>query len=155
MSAVVPPSHRDLLDRPICASLATLMPSGQPQLSSVWFDYDGTYVRIPTVRGRRKERNMRERPQVSLLIVDPDNPYRYLELRGEVDEITDQDAFAHLQQVTLAYTGQPNFYGAVAPAELEGNEERVICKIRPTHVTTFGQGVERKEDVPELNQYRR
>lgn len=155
MSVAIPASHQDLIGAPVCLVLSTIMPSGQPHLSPVWCDYDGTHIRIPTVRGRQKELNMRARPQVSLLAVDPQNPYRYIEVRGVVDDITEEGALDHLGATTMAYMGQPNFYGAVAPAELEGREQRVICKIRPTGIVTFGQGRERKDDLPELDQYRR
>jgi PPOX class probable F420-dependent enzyme len=155
MSVEIPASHKDLLGRALCATLATLMPGGAPQLTLVWFDHDGTHLRIPTTAGRRKVENMRQRPEVSLLVVDPGNSNRYIEVRGVVDEITEEGAMEHLQAVTLAYTGQPSFYGSVAPRELEGKETRVVVKIRPTRVYTFGNGVELKDQSPDLDAYRR
>jgi PPOX class probable F420-dependent enzyme len=155
MSSSIPASHRDLLERPVCVVLSTIMPDGTSQLTPVWCDYDGNHIRIPTVPGRRKVKNMQERPNVSILAVDPENSYRYLEVRGVVDEITENGALEHLSAVTMAYMGTPSFYGAVAPKELEGKETRVIVKIRPTRVLTFGKAADRRDENPELDEYHR
>jgi PPOX class probable F420-dependent enzyme len=155
MSISIPTSHRDLLERPVCVVLSTTMPDGTPQLTPVWCDYDETHIRIPTVSGRRKVKNMRERPKVSILAMDPENPNRYLEVRGVVDAITEEGALEHLRAVTMAYEGTPDFYGAVAPLELEGKEVRVIVKVRPTHVLTFGKPADRRDEKPALDEYHR
>jgi len=138
MSTPIPESHIDLLEGPVYVTLATIMPDGQPQASVVWCDYDGTHVLVNTAKGRQKEKNMRLRPMATLLVVDPGNAYRYLEVRGRVDEIAEEGARGHIDRLAMAYEGQPSFYGGVAPAEREGQEVRVICKIRPTRVRTFG-----------------
>lgn len=138
MPTTIPETHRDLLEKPICATLSTIMPDGQPQLTVVWFKFDGSTINVGTLGGSRKEKNMRARPSVALAIIDPSNPYRYIEVRGQVEEITEEGAMEHLDAVTMAYIGQPKFYGTVVPAELEGKETRVVCKIRPTRVSTYG-----------------
>jgi PPOX class probable F420-dependent enzyme len=137
MSVKIPESFRDLLEKPVVVTLATVMPDGQPQLSAVWYSYDGEYLLVNSARGRQKDKNMQERPQVSILAVDPQNPYRYLEVRGEVVEITEKGAKESIDELARKYTGSPSYYGHVAPAELENKEVRVLYKIRPTHVTTM------------------
>lgn len=125
---MIPETHRDLLDRPVVAVLATINPDGRPQASPVWLDYDGTYIRINSARGRRKDRNMRARPWVSMVLVDPDNPYRYMEIRGEVVRITEEGADEHIDSLALRYTGQPRFQ------RNSPDEVRVMYYIKPTRV---------------------
>ncbi len=81
---MIPDSHRDLFQKKAFANLATLMPGGQPQVTPVWVDYDGRYVLINTAEGRQKDKNLMRDGRVALAIMDPDNPYRYLEIRGRV-----------------------------------------------------------------------
>jgi PPOX class probable F420-dependent enzyme len=114
------------------------MSDGQPQASVVWCNYDGTHVLVNTARGRQKEKNMRARPVATILALDPENPYRYLEVRGTVQVITEEGAVEHINQLAELYMNKPKFYGGVAPAELEGREVRVICKIKPTRVRSIG-----------------
>ena len=78
----IPADYRDLLEGRIYASLATVMPDGQPQSTVVWCDFDGAHVLINTMRGFRKEKNMRANPRVTLLAYDQRNPLRSLEVRG-------------------------------------------------------------------------
>jgi PPOX class probable F420-dependent enzyme len=138
MSARIPESHRDLLEGPVYVTLATVMPDGQPQATVVWCSYDGSHVLINTRRGTQKEKNMRERPMATIMAIDPQNPYRYLEVRGSVDEITEEGALDHINQLAQLYANKPTYYGGVAPAEMEDKVVRVICKIRPTRVRTVG-----------------
>jgi len=84
MAEQIPVDALDLFEKPALANLATVMPDGTPHLTPVWVDYDGTHILINTVRGRRKERNMHQRPQVGLTIVDPANPWHWLSIRGHV-----------------------------------------------------------------------
>ena len=130
MAAEIPSSHKDLLDRPIVVTLATIMPDGTPQAHPVWFDYDGQYIRINTARGRQKDENMLERPHVSVLSVDPDNPYRYLEIRGKIVESTEEGAVEHIESLSRRYTGEPYF----TDAKPQGNQIRVTFLIEPTRV---------------------
>lgn len=134
MTIEIKPEFRDLLERPIVVTLVTLMPNHQPQASPVWFSWDGSHIWINTARGRQKDRNMSARPQVSILSVDPDDPYRYLEVRGVVDEITEEGALAHINSLSKRYRGREDYYAA-NPAQ-RGKETRVIYKIRPTRVIT-------------------
>jgi len=132
MALEIPASHKDLVDRPIVVTLATLMPDGAPQANPVWFDYDGEYIRINTARGRQKDENMLERPYVTILSVDPENPYRYLEIRGKIVESTEEGAVDHIESLSRRYTGEP-YYTAEKP---QGNQVRVMFKIEPTRVLT-------------------
>jgi PPOX class probable F420-dependent enzyme len=88
-SAVIPDKFRDLLEAKSFASLSTLMPDGSPQVTPIWFDWDGQHIRVNTALGRGKDKNMRRDPRVSLAIIDPRDPYRYLEVRGRVVKITE------------------------------------------------------------------
>lgn len=134
MSLPIPPSHRDLLARPIVGVLTTMMPDGQPQSSLVWCDDDGECARINTTRERQKGRNMEDNRKVALLIVDPEDTSRFIEIRGEAELIED-GALDHLDRLTRAYTQHPRFYGYVYPAEQRERETRIICRIHARHIT--------------------
>jgi PPOX class probable F420-dependent enzyme len=134
MSTLVPDTHRDLLDGPTYVTLATVMPNGQPQLSIVWGNYDGTYVKVNTARGRQKEKNMLARPMVTVLALDPENPFRWIEVRGEV-ELTEKGAVEHIHELSRLYTKQ-DYYGGFQDPTLEEKETRVLGKIKPTRVVT-------------------
>lgn len=128
-SSVLPDEKRDLLERPIVVTLVTLMPDCQPQANPVWFSWDGTYIWVNSAKGRQKDKNMRRQPKVTILSVDPDNPYRYLEVRGEVVEITEEGAIDHINFLSNRYRGQPDYYATMP--ERRGKEQRVIYKIKP------------------------
>jgi PPOX class probable F420-dependent enzyme len=134
LSSSIPPDFLDLVNGPPVAALTTMMPDGQPQTTVVWCDYDGPFVRINTMRGFRKEKNMRLNPRVTLLCYDPREPLRYLEIRGVVVEMTESGAMAHLDGLSERYTGASPYFGACVPAELRATETPVLCKIRPSHV---------------------
>ncbi|HLO33116.1 MAG TPA: PPOX class F420-dependent oxidoreductase, partial [Anaerolineales bacterium] len=136
MTCTVPASHLDLLEQPIVVVLATVMPNGQPQVNCVWCLYDGTHLRLFTWRGTQKERNLRDRPQATVLAVDPHNPYRYLEIRGMVEEMTQQGAEELADQLTQRYVSQPTFFGHVEPNEKRSEMQLLACRIRPTRVVT-------------------
>jgi len=87
---IIPDKYRDLLDRPIVVSLATLMNEGPPQVQPVWCNFDGTHILVNTEKDRQKYRNMSRRPSVTILAIDPDNALRWLEVRGTVAGITRQ-----------------------------------------------------------------
>lgn len=131
MTSVIPESHQDLLsnDKPVVAALATLMPDGSPQLTPVWFDHEGELIRVNTARGRVKERNLSARPRLALVVVDPQDMFRYLQIRGEVVDSTEEGAHAHIRALSQKYTGH-DF------RPLRRGEVRVIFKIRPTSATT-------------------
>ena len=138
MAATIPESHLDLLLEPIDGVLTTMMPDGQPQMSIIWADYDGQYVLINTTLERQKGKNMVANPRVNVLMIDPQNVARFLEVRGEVTEITQEGAIAHADKQTQAYSNgaQQRFYGDIYPEGRQEKETRVIVKILPKKVTT-------------------
>ncbi|CAG0936037.1 hypothetical protein TFLX_04898 [Thermoflexales bacterium] len=138
MTTTIPASHLDLLEQPNVIVLATVMPDGQPQVNCVWGLYDGGHIRLFTWRGTQKERNLRERRKATVLVVDPYNPYRYLEIRGTVEEVTPDGAEALADQLTQRYVNQPTFFGHVEPEEKRTEMQLVACRIRPTRVVTYG-----------------
>jgi PPOX class probable F420-dependent enzyme len=134
----IPVSHRDLVQCPPVAALTTVTPDGYPQTTVVWCDFDGVCVRVNTMVGFAKERNMRANPQVTLLCYDPRHTLRYLEVRGTVIELTQAGAAEHLDALTSAYAGRPvHFFGQVIPARFAQTEVPVLCRIRPDHVVAI------------------
>lgn len=133
----IPGAFLDLVECPRVAALTTLMPNGDPQTTVVWCDYDGECVRVNTMRGFRKERNMRANPKVTLLCFDPREPLRSLEIRGVVVEMTQAGALQHLNGLSEKYTGLTPYFGGCVAAELQATETPVLCRIRPVHVTTL------------------
>ncbi len=138
MRVMIPKSHQDLLLQPVNGVLTTIMPDGQPQMSMVWADFDGQHVLINTTLERQKSKNMRANPKVNVLVIDPENGVRFLEIRGEVVEITPEGAIAHADEQTRAYSNnaKQHFYGDIYPLKQQEKETRVIAKIRPIKVTT-------------------
>ena len=135
---LIPVSYRDLVECPPVAALTTVMADGYPQTSVVWCDFDGSCVRVNTMRGFAKERNMRRDPKVTLLCYDPRRPLRYLEVRGRVVEMTEEGASAHLDVLASKYAGRPiRYFGDAIPARFAETEIPVLCKIRPTHVVAL------------------
>ena len=134
MSISIPASHMDLLTRPIHGVLTTMMSDGQPQSSLVWCDFDGECACVNTTRERQKGRNMAANPKVSLLIVDPQNTGRFMQIRGEV-EIVEEGALEHLDHITRQYTSHPQYYGYIYPLEQRAKETRIICRIHAGKIT--------------------
>jgi PPOX class probable F420-dependent enzyme len=137
VNATIPSDFLDLVNAPPVAALTTLMPDGRPQTTVVWCDFDGVHVRVNTMRGFRKEKNMRRDPRVTLLGYDPRQPLRYLEVRGTVVEMTEDGAMEHLDALGLRYTGLSPYFGGCVPAELAATETPVLCLIRPTCVVAL------------------
>jgi hypothetical protein len=126
MSAKIPENFMDLFQKKAFGSLSTLMPDGSPQTNPVWVDYDNGELWVNTAVGRLKDRNMKRDPRVSVALIDPDNPYRFLEIRGKVREVTQEGATQHIDKMANKYPfAQPG-------------EERVLFKIKPEHVHTMG-----------------
>jgi PPOX class probable F420-dependent enzyme len=138
MPVPIPDTHRDLLEGPHHTALSTIMPNGQPQTTVIWCSYDGTYVWTTTTSHFQKVKNMRANPKVTLLAYDPENPLRSIEVRGEVVELTEQDALAHLDRICELYTGLTPYYGACVPAELQETEIPLLVRIAPTRVRVEG-----------------
>ncbi len=124
--------YRDLFDKRAFAHLATLMPDGSPQVTPVWVDFDGAYVVVNTARGRQKDRNLQKDGRVAIEIQDPDNPYRYVEIRGRVAEITEQGADESIDRLAFKYTGSPKYQFR------RPGEQRVIYRIKPEKVSGMG-----------------
>src|SRR5437879_8906441 len=103
MPQVIPEKYRDLFQKRAFASLGTLMPDGSPQVTPVWVDFDGQHVIFNSAKGRQKDRNVRRDPRVAMAIIDPDNPYRYMDIRGRVAEITEHGADAHIDKMAKKY----------------------------------------------------
>lgn len=122
----VPEAYHDLLDpeTKAFAFLATLMPDGSPQVTPLWFSVDDDFLYINTAEGRVKDQNMRARPEVALAIINPDDPYRYLQIRGEVVEIiAGKEAREHIDTLSHIYRDRPY--------DLPAGQTRVIYKIKP------------------------
>ena len=134
----IPEAYIDLLEQPVVVSFTTMMPDGQPQATPVWCSYDGTHILVNTAKGRRKDKNVRANPKVAVLAIDPQNPYRYLEVRGEVVEITEEGGVDHINQLAQMYVGKSQYYGGFAPAEAAERETREILKIKPLSTTSMG-----------------
>ncbi len=132
MPSVIPESHRDLFKKKAFANLATLMPDGSPQVTPVWVDAEGDIVLINSAKGRRKDLNMRSRPKVALSMQDPDNPYRYLEIRGKVVETTEKGADDHIDKLAKKYIGLDKY-----PYRQKG-EVRVIYKVKAEKAIQYG-----------------
>jgi PPOX class probable F420-dependent enzyme len=131
--AVIPEKFLDLLTtKKAFANIATVMKDGSPQVTPVWFDYTGAKIRVNTARGRVKARTMRNGAPVALAIMDPDNSYRYIQIRGRVVNVTEQGADAHIDSLAKKYLGAERY-----PNRHPG-EVRVTYEIEPTSAQTMG-----------------
>jgi PPOX class probable F420-dependent enzyme len=126
MADPIPSQFLDLFQKKAFASLATVMPDGTAQVTPVWVDYDGGRVIVNSARGRRKDKNMKVGASVALAIMDPDNPYRHLQVRGRVTEVTEQGADEHIDRMAKKYLSKDKY-----PFRQPG-EVRVIYRITPT-----------------------
>ncbi len=136
MVSKIPSSHQDLLENPVFVTLVTIMPDGQPQATPVWCDYDGTSIWVNSARGRQKDQNMERDPRVTILAIDPKNPYRWMEIRGRVEAITEEGGVEHINKLSQKYRGIADYY-STNPGQ-RGKETRVIYKVRPLKVNTSG-----------------
>lgn len=129
----IPEKYLDLLQqKKAFASLATAMPDGSPQVTPVWFDYKDGLIRVNTAKGRVKARNMKEGAPVALAIIDPDDPYRYLQLRGRVGRVTEEGAVSHIDALAKKYLGQDKYPHA------QPGEVRMMCEIEPMSASGMG-----------------
>ncbi|MFN8373721.1 MAG: PPOX class F420-dependent oxidoreductase [Anaerolineae bacterium] len=136
MTLMIPDSHKDLLEGPVYVTLTTVMPDGQPQSSVVWWDGDDNYILINTARGRQKEKNMTRNAKVTIMAIDPQNPYRWLEVRGVVEDISEDGGVEHIEKLSRKYVNR-GYYGDFAPAERRQQETRLVVRIRPTKVLAY------------------
>ena len=136
MAVQIPADYRDLLERPVFVTLVTVMPDGQPQATPVWCSADGDHVLINSARGRQKDRNMERDPRVTVVAIDPKNPYRWIEVRGKVVEITEEGAVEHINALCKLYTGIEDYYDFATGAK--GKETRVMYRIEPQKINVGG-----------------
>ena len=131
----IPESYHDLFERKTFAHFTTLMPDGTPQTTPVWIDYDveANRVLVNTARGRRKERNVRERPAVSVSMTDPDDGYRYVSVRGTVETVTTEGAIEQIDALARRYMDVEEY-----PHHGEEGGPRVQIRIRPDRVVAHG-----------------
>jgi PPOX class probable F420-dependent enzyme len=132
MSASIPESHKDLFNKPAFGSFTTLMTDGSPQTTPVWVDFENGKVIVNTALGRQKDQNVRRDPRVAITLMDPENPYRYLEIRGKVQEITQDGAENHIDKMAKKYLGKDKYPWA------RPGEHRVLLKVTPDKFNTMG-----------------
>ncbi len=137
--ATIPESHRHLLAGPVNVVLTTVMPDGQPQTTPIWCNLDGDDILINTMKGFRKEKNMRLNPKVTLLAYRLKNALTNIEVRGEVVEMTEIGALEHLNELNMLYCGEPNFFGDSIPAELIHKYTPVKIRIKPVRIRVEGE----------------
>ena len=130
--AEIPEGYRDLLESTALIHVATLGPDGEPQNNPVWFGWDGESIQISQTKTRQKYRNLRREPRLALSIVDPENPYRYLEIRGEVDRIEEDPDNDFINAMAKKYMGRDEY-----PFHQPG-DERVVVHVTPRHTTQMG-----------------
>lgn len=128
-TSVIPAGFEDLLASTALAHIATIGPKGEPQSSPVWFHWDGTHLRFGQHEGHQKLKNLRRDGRVAVSIVDPANPFRYLEIRGQVASIEPDPDKAFIRLVSVKYLGNESF--ADAPSTY------ATLSITPTHTTTM------------------
>ena len=133
MSVQIPDSHRELLAGPTVVTLVTMLPDGQPQATPVWCMLDGDDILINSAPGRRKDRNIRANHKVTVLALDHQNPYRYIEVRGQVSDINEDDE-ALIDELARLYVGAKRYYGDFAPED--SRERRVTYRITARRVLT-------------------
>lgn len=126
----LPAGYQDLLERPLFAAFATVRPDGSPQTNVMWFVWDGARLRLTHTTSRQKYRNIRHEPRVSLMLTDPENGYRFLEVRGTVESVEDDDADASF------YKSLQHRYGK--DYTITDAAERVVITIRPDTFTGHG-----------------
>jgi PPOX class probable F420-dependent enzyme len=129
----IPAAYRDLFERETFAAFATVMPDGTPQVTPVWIDHDGEHLVVNTARGRQKERNVRANPKVGVMCLDPEDPYRYLSVRGEVVELAEDGAVEHANELARRYMDVEQY-----PNLGEEQGPRVMLLVRPDRVIASG-----------------
>ena len=130
----IPSEFRELFEKPTIAYVGTLTPENVPHVTPVWIDYDANADRllVNTERGRRKEQNAQQNPNVGVGMTDPDDRYRALSVLGQIDEITEDGAREHIDELSRRYTGEEY--------QPEIQTSRVLLKIRPDEVISHGGG---------------
>ena len=132
MSAILEAFSDLLTAKKAFASLATINADGAPQVTPVWFDWAGSRIRMNTAKGRVKDQDLRRRPAVALSIMDPDDPHRYVQVKGRVAAVTESGADAHIDVLSKKYLGQDRY------PDRKPGESRVMFTIAPDRVQTMG-----------------
>ncbi|MFN2123673.1 MAG: PPOX class F420-dependent oxidoreductase [Candidatus Promineifilaceae bacterium] len=132
--ATIPESHRELLSGPYFAAFTTIAPDGIPENTIVWCSLDGDTVLVNTTTDRRKYYNVEKNPKVALCVLNPKDPFFWIDVRGEVEELIGDPDFKNIDLHAKIYTGVDSYYGEIQKAEMAGTEERVVMRIRPERV---------------------
>ena len=129
MLSKIPDSYKELLEdeNKAFVFLATTMPDGSPQVTPVWFSFDGEHIYINSAMGRVKDKNMRDRPQVALSIINMDNPYLSMQIRGKVVKLSPEGAVEHISALSLKYRGREDF-------DVPEGQTRIVYKILPENI---------------------
>lgn len=130
--AVIPEKYADILEKVAFANIATIGPDGGPQNNPVWFDWDGEHFKFSQTRGRQKYKNLQRDPRIAVSIIDPDDPYRYMEIRGRVVAIEEDPGNTFINKMAKRYIGADEY-----PYHQPG-DERVVMHVEPEHATHMG-----------------
>jgi len=130
--SIIPETHADLLNKPVFWHVATIGPSGEVQSSPVWGDWDGEHFKFSMTKGRQKYRNLGNNPSIALSGIDPENPYRYLELRGTVERVDEDQSKTFINSMAKKYMGKDEY-----PFHQPG-DERVVMVIKAEHTSSMG-----------------
>lgn len=133
MAVAIPEKFLDLFVKPVVVALVTVMPDGQPQATPVWTDYVDGYIRINTARGRQKDKNMQRDAKVTVLAIDPENPYRWIEVRGRIADESEATGLEVINALSAKYRGEPDYYKR--NEGMRGKETRVTYLVEPTKIT--------------------
>lgn len=133
MAVAIPEKFLDLFVKPVVVALVTVMPDGQPQATPVWTDYVDGYIRINTARGRQKDKNMQRDAKVTVLAIDPENPYRWIEVRGRIADESEATGLEVINALSAKYRNEPDYYKR--NEGMRGKETRVTYLVEPTKIT--------------------
>ena len=137
MPVPIPDSHRDLLEKPIVVTLVTISPQNKPHAVAVWQQFDGQYIRISIDYGTVKHKNVLANPQVAVMALDPENPYRYISVNGTAEAV-EEGALQLLDELARSYMNYPAYFGYSEPVEGKENYRGVILKITPERIIKVG-----------------
>ncbi|CAN5912143.1 PPOX class F420-dependent oxidoreductase [soil metagenome] len=128
----IPEDYRDLLETTALIHVATIGPGGEPQSNPVWFDWDGEHIKFSQTKTRQKYKNVGREPRIAVSVVDPENPYRYLEVRGEVTEVEEDPDNDFINAMAKKYLGMDEY------PYYQPGDERVVLYVKPEHTTQMG-----------------
>ena len=129
---IIPEGYEDILESTALVHVATIGPHGEPQNNPVWFGWDGEHVKFSQTKGRQKYRNLGRDPRIAFSIVDPENAYRYIEIRGEVARIEEDPNLDFINAMAKKYLGMDKY-----PYH-QPDDERVVIFVKPQHTTQMG-----------------